>query len=157
MRPTPGGGAAGAIAGAAGAALIAMVGRLTIGKAGFEDLEERMRALVASADDARPSSSSWPTATPHAFDGVMVAFKMPKETDEEKAARSAAIQAGYEHAASVPLEIARAAVDLMELAEDATAMGNPQAASDGVCRRAASLYSRRARARSRTSRSTRRR
>jgi formiminotetrahydrofolate cyclodeaminase len=108
--PTPGGGAAGAIAGATGAALIAMVGRLTMGKEGFEDLEDRMRA----------------------FDGVMVAFKMPKETDVEKAARSAAIQAGYEQAASVPLEIARAAVDLMELAEDATAMGNPQAASDGV-------------------------
>ena len=62
----------------------------------------------------------------HAFDGVMVAFKVPKATDEEKKARSAAIQAGYEQAASVPLEIARAAVDLMELAEDATAMGNPQ-------------------------------
>ncbi len=75
----------------------------------------------------------------HAFDGVMAAFKMPKETDEEKAARSAAIQAGYEHAASVPLEIARAAVDLMELAEDATSMGNPQAASDGVSG-AAHLY-----------------
>ena len=69
----------------------------------------------------------------------MVAFKMPKETDEEKKARSAAIQAGYEQAASVPLEIARAAVDLMELAEDATAMGNPQAASDGVSG-AAHLY-----------------
>jgi formiminotetrahydrofolate cyclodeaminase len=69
----------------------------------------------------------------------MVAFKMPKETDEERAARSAAIQAGYEQAASVPLEIARAAVDLMELAEDATAMGNPQAASDGVSG-AAHLY-----------------
>ena len=69
----------------------------------------------------------------------MVAFKMPKATDEEKTARSAAIQAGYEQAASVPLEIARAAVDLMELAEDATAMGNPQAASDGVSG-AAHLY-----------------
>jgi len=51
--PTPGGGAAGAIAGATGAALIAMVGRLTVGKEGFEDLEDRMRALVESADAAR--------------------------------------------------------------------------------------------------------
>jgi formiminotetrahydrofolate cyclodeaminase len=70
---------------------------------------------------------------------VMVAFKMPKGTDDEKAARSAAIQAGYERAASVPLEIAQAAVDLMPLAEDATAVGNPQAASDGVSG-AAHLY-----------------
>jgi formiminotetrahydrofolate cyclodeaminase len=91
----------------------------------------------------------------HAFDSVMVGFKMPKETDEQKAARSAAIQAGYLAAASVPQEVARKAVDLMELAEDATAMGNPQAASDGLsrllrCTRPPSVPSR-------TSRSTRRR
>jgi formiminotetrahydrofolate cyclodeaminase len=130
--PTPGGGAAGAIAGATGAALIAMVGRLTVGKEGFEDLDERMLGLVERADAARAAFLVLADRDAHAFDGVMVAFKMPKETDEEKAARSAAIQAGYAAAASVPLEIARAAVDLMELAEDATAMGNPRAASDGL-------------------------
>lgn len=130
--PTPGGGAAGAISGATGAALIAMVGRLTVGKKGFEDLEERMRALVERADAARSSFLSLADRDAHAFDGVMAAFKLPKGTDGEKAERSAAIQAGYEQAASVPLEIARAAVDLLELAEDATAMGNPQAASDGL-------------------------
>ena len=130
--PTPGGGAAGAIAGATGAALIAMVGRLTIGKEGFEDLDERMRSLVERADGARASFLELADRDAHAFDDVMVAFKMPKETDEEKAARSAAIQAGYEEAATVPLEIATLAVDLMELAEDATAMGNPRAASDGL-------------------------
>lgn len=130
--PTPGGGAAGAIAGATGAALIAMVGRLTVGKEGFEDLDERMRGLVERADAARAAFLDLADRDAHAFDGVMVAFRMPKETDEEKAGRSAAIQAGYEAAASVPLEIASAAVDLMELAEDATAMGNPRAASDGL-------------------------
>jgi formiminotetrahydrofolate cyclodeaminase len=70
---------------------------------------------------------------------VMDAFKMPKETEEERIARSAAIQAGYLAAATVPQEVARRSVDLMELAEDATAMGNPQAASDGLSA-AASLY-----------------
>jgi len=137
--PTPGGGAAGAIAAATGAALISMVGRLTVGKKGFEDVDERMRALVERADSARAEFLELADRDAHAFDGVMLAFKMPKETDEEKTGRSAAIQAGYEAAASVPLEIARAAVDLMELAEDATAMGNPQAASDGVSG-AAQLY-----------------
>ena len=137
--PTPGGGAAGAIAAATGAALIAMVGRLTVGKKGFEDVDERMRALVERADASRVEFLELADRDAHAFDGVMLAFKMPKETDEEKTVRSAAIQAGYEQAASVPLEIARAAVDLMELAEDATAMGNPQAASDGVSG-AAQLY-----------------
>lgn len=130
--PTPGGGAAGAIAGATGAALVAMVGRLTVGKAGFEGVEERMEALIVRADAARATFLELADRDAHAFDGVMAAFKMPKETDDEKAARSAAIQAGYEQAASVPLEIARASVDVMELARDATARGNPQAASDGL-------------------------
>jgi methenyltetrahydrofolate cyclohydrolase len=137
--PTPGGGAAGAIAAATGAALIAMVGRLTVGKPGFEDVDERMRALVERADAARVEFLALADRDAHAFDGVMDAFKMSKETDADKTARSTAIQAGYEQAASVPLEIARAAVDLMTLAEDATAMGNPQAASDGLSG-AAELY-----------------
>jgi formiminotetrahydrofolate cyclodeaminase len=137
--PTPGGGAAGAVSGATGVALIAMVGRLTVGKPGFEDVEDRMRALVERADAARLEFLDLADRDAHAFDEVMIAFKMPKETEEEKAARSAAIQAGYEHAASVPLEIAHAAVNLMELAEDATSTGNAQAASDGVSG-AAHLY-----------------
>jgi methenyltetrahydrofolate cyclohydrolase len=137
--PTPGGGAAGAITGATGAALIAMVGRLTVGKPGFEDVEDRMRALIDRADAARLAFLELADRDAHAFDDVMVAFKMPKETDEDKAARSAAIRSGYERAASVPLEIAYAAVDLMELAEDATSSGNAQAASDGVSG-AAHLY-----------------
>jgi formiminotetrahydrofolate cyclodeaminase len=137
--PTPGGGAAGAISAATGAALIAMVGRLTLGKPGFEDVDARMRSLVETADAARLAFLDLADRDAHAFDGVMTAFKMPKATEEDKAARSAAIQAGYERAASVPLEIARAAVELMALAEDATATGNPQAASDGVSG-AAHLY-----------------
>lgn len=137
--PTPGGGAAGAVSGATGAALIAMVGRLTVGKPGFEEVDDRMRALVERADAARLELLDLADRDTHAFDEVMIAFKMPKATDEEKAARSAAIQAGYEHAASVPLEIAHAAVNLMELAEAATSTGNAQAASDGVSG-AAHLY-----------------
>jgi methenyltetrahydrofolate cyclohydrolase len=137
--PTPGGGAAGAIAGAAGAAMIAMVGRLTVDKEGFEDLRERMSELVATADRARTSFLELADRDAHAFDSVMAAFRMPKDSEEQRTARSAAIQAGYERAASVPEEVARAAVDLMGLAEDVTAMGNPQAASDGLSA-AASLY-----------------
>ncbi len=137
--PTPGGGAVAAIEGASAAALIGMVARLTIGKAGFEDVEERMRAMVETADAARGEFLDLADRDAHAFDSVMVAFRMPKESDQDKAARSAAIQAGYLAAASVPQEVARGAVELMELAEDATAMGNPQAASDGLSA-AASLY-----------------
>jgi formiminotetrahydrofolate cyclodeaminase len=130
--PTPGGGAAAAVSGAIGAALIAMVGRLTLGKPGFEDLEERMRAMVERADDARTEFLALGDRDAEAFEAVMAAFRLPKETEVEIASRAEAIQRGLEDAASVPLEIARRAVDLMELAEDATAMGNPNAASDGL-------------------------
>lgn len=137
--PTPGGGAVAAIAGATGAALIEMVGRLTIGKRGFEDLQERMGGLVATTEAARSELLALADEDAHAFDSVMTAFKMPKESDVDREARSAAIQAGYRSAASVPQRVARACVELMELAEDATAMGNPQAASDGMSA-AAALY-----------------
>lgn len=137
--PTPGGGAAAAVAGATGAALIAMVGRLTLGKPGFEDLEERMQALVERADEARTEFLALGDRDALAFEEVMTAFRMPKESDVEKASRTHAIQLGLEHAAGVPLEIARRAVDLMELAEDATALGNPNAASDGMTAAAALL------------------
>lgn len=129
---TPGGGAAAALAGAAGAALIAMVGRLTRGRQGFEDLEERMLAMVERADVARAEFLALGDRDAEAFEEVLTAFRLPRETDVERASRAVAIQRGLEGAAGVPLEIARRAVDLMELAEDATAIGNPTAASDGM-------------------------
>jgi formiminotetrahydrofolate cyclodeaminase len=137
--PTPGGGAVAGVAGATGAALIAMVAGLTIGKAGYEAVDDRMRELVRESGAARAEFLALADADAHAFDGVMTAFKMPKETDEQKAARSSAIQQGYADAAQVPLGTARRAVEVMSLAEDATAMGNPQAASDGLSG-ATSLY-----------------
>src|SRR5918995_213784 len=117
-QPTPGGGAAAAMAGATGAALIAMVGRLTVGRPGAEDIDERMRALVGRADGARAEFLILGDRDAEAFEVVMTAFRLPKASDVEKAARTDAIQRGLEGAAAVPLEIARRAVDLMELAED---------------------------------------
>ena len=135
--PTPGGGAAAGVVAAVGASLIAMVGRLTAGKEAFVGVDARMRELIAEADEARPAFLELADRDATAFDGVMAAFKMPKETDEQKAERSAAIQAGYEEAAKVPLECLRKAVELMTLALEATADGNRHAASDGVSAAAA--------------------
>lgn len=129
--PTPGGGAVAGVVAATAAALIAMVGRLTVGKEEFSDVAERMQVLIAEGDAARGKFLALADRDAHAFDGVMAAFKMPKGTDEEKRERSAAIQAGYLDAATVPMEIARKAVALMELALEVTATGNPAAASDG--------------------------
>lgn len=137
--PTPGGGAVAALAGATGAALIVMVGRLTVDKDGYGDVRERIQAIVETASLAQRELVELADRDAHAFDAVMDAFKMPKGTDAEKAARSAAIQAGYLGAAAVPQDVARRCVDLMGLAVEATAKGNPQAASDGLSA-AASLY-----------------
>jgi formiminotetrahydrofolate cyclodeaminase len=129
--PTPGGGAAAGVAAATGAALIAMVGQLTIGKDGFEDLDARMRSLVETADREREAFLSLAEEDASAFESVMASFRLPKSTDEEQASRTLRIQEAYEAAATVPLRLATRSVQLMELAEDATAMGNPHAASDG--------------------------
>jgi methenyltetrahydrofolate cyclohydrolase len=129
--PTPGGGAAAGVAAATGAALIAMVGHLTMGKEGFEDVEVRMRDLTHRAEDDLKLFVELADRDAEAFQAVMRAFRLPKGSDEERQARVMRIQESYEGAAAVPLELARRAVDLMEVAEDATAMGNPNAASDG--------------------------
>jgi methenyltetrahydrofolate cyclohydrolase len=128
--PTPGGGAVAGVVAATAGALISMVGRLTVGKDDFADVSGRMEVLIREGDAAQHAFLELADRDAHAFDGVMAAFKMPKTTDEEKRERSAAIQAGYLDAASVPMEIARKAVALMELALEATATGNPAAASD---------------------------
>jgi glutamate formiminotransferase/formiminotetrahydrofolate cyclodeaminase len=65
-----------------------------------------------------------------AYNGVITAFKMPKDTDEEKAARKAAVQAGLVVAADVPLEICKVAVEVCRLSKIAAGIGNPQAVTD---------------------------
>jgi len=129
--PTPGGGAAAGIAAATGAALIAMVGHLTVGKKGFADVDARMRALVETADTERHAFLVLADEDAEAFESVMASFRLPKGTEEEKTSRTLEIQEAYEEAAAVPLQLARRSVELMDLAEDATALGNPHAASDG--------------------------
>src|SRR5207245_8476930 len=81
--PTPGGGAFAGVAAAAGAALIAMVARLTVDKEGFEEHQASMTELIKRADDARTGFLDLADRDAHAFDSVMEAFKMPRDTDEE--------------------------------------------------------------------------
>jgi methenyltetrahydrofolate cyclohydrolase len=130
--PTPGGGAVAALAGAAGAALIEMVCNLTADKKGYEDAWGRMRELRGEAERTRRELVALADRDATAFDGVMEAFRMPKDTDEQRAVRAATIQRGYLAAAQVPLEIARASASLMPLALETVERGNVNAASDGV-------------------------
>lgn len=131
--PTPGGGPAAAVVGAVGAALISMVGRLTVGRERFADVEDRMRDIVARADEGRVRFLELADRDAEAFEGFMEALRMPRETDEERSTRSAAMQEASVRAADIPMEIAHRSAALMELASEVAASGNPQAASDGAC------------------------
>jgi glutamate formiminotransferase / formiminotetrahydrofolate cyclodeaminase len=130
--PAPGGGSAAAVAGAAGAALVAMVGRLTAGKKGYEGVSARMDEVVKLADEARAEFLRLADTDADAFNQVVSAFRLPKDSDDEKASRSQAIQAATILAAEVPLDVAGACVRMMELAIEVVGSGNTNAVSDGA-------------------------
>jgi formiminotetrahydrofolate cyclodeaminase len=131
-EPVPGGGSAAAMAGATGAALLCMVGEITMSKKKPEDktpIEESLsvvKPLVNRFKDLADEDSE-------AFDKVMDAFRMPKESDEEKAARSEAIQTATIGAADVPLETAKVALDAAAAAGNLAEMGSKSAISDVAC------------------------
>lgn len=128
--PTPGGGSAAAHVGAAGAALVAMVARLTIGKKKYADVEALMWQLVDQAESLRKELTAAVEKDSAAFESFMKATRLPKDTPEQQAARSAAMQQATLTAMQVPLETARLAVQVIELALQAAAKGNLNAISD---------------------------
>ncbi|MGZ4129361.1 MAG: cyclodeaminase/cyclohydrolase family protein, partial [Actinomycetota bacterium] len=131
-NPTPGGGAAAGVAGASGAALIAMVANLTIDKQGYEQAWDRMREILPVVTAGRDELLDLAERDAAAFDAVMAAFRMPKETDDEKAVRRDAIQLAFEGAAAVPLQVAERAAEMIDLGREAVERGNDNAASDGL-------------------------
>ena len=127
---TPGGGSAAALAGAMGAGLVSMVCRLTIGKKRFADVENEMRGALQEAEALRARLTDLAEADTRAFDHVMGAYRLPKETQEDQATRQAAIQAALRGATQVPLETARACASVVKLAAQVIARINPNALSD---------------------------
>ncbi len=126
-----GGGTASATAGAMAAALTAMVARLSIGKAIEPD--EYYFPIIAEAESLAIELFDGARLDSQAFEKVMVAFKMPKDTDTAKADRSQAIQTGYLHAANVPLDNARQCHRVLELTALLENKSNPDAGSDLFC------------------------
>ncbi len=131
-EPVPGGGSIAALSGALGAALAGMVANLTVGKKKYVEVEAEMKELSEEAAKLQEKLIALIDKDAASFDDVMKAFKMPKETDEEKAARTAEIQKGMKYAASVPLETAKTAFEIMKLAEAAVVRGNSNAVTDGA-------------------------
>jgi formiminotetrahydrofolate cyclodeaminase len=130
--PVPGGGSVAALAGSLGVALATMVANLTVGKEKYAAVEAEMQDVIKKGDDIREKLVELIDRDATSFDGVMKAFKLPKETDEDKAARSAKIQSEYKYAASVPMETAELAMAIMDLAEVVVEKGNPNAVTDGA-------------------------
>ena len=131
-EPVPGGGSISALAGALAAALTEMVAGLTIGKKKYADVEEEMKEAVAPMhaicehllDDIKRDSES--------FDLYMQALTLPKETEEEKAARQEAMQNGLKAAVAVPLSVAKRAYEVMPYAEKMVVKGNKTAVTDAL-------------------------
>jgi len=126
----PGGGSAAALCGALGAALSAMVSRLTKGREKFKDMWETMEEVQQKADDLAGLFLNLAQKDTDTYQQVMAAIKLPKETDEEKASRQAAIEESMKKATAIPLEILRASEKLIRIAEKAVEFGNPVALSD---------------------------
>ncbi len=128
---TPGGGSAAAYAGAAGAALVAMVARLTVGKKKYAAVEALMQAIISQADMLRSELTAAVEQDSTAYAQVMAAFKLPKETPEQQSERAMQIQAATLVASQVPLQTAKLAVAVMALAKEVVEAGNINALSDG--------------------------
>ena len=128
--PAPGGGSVAALSGALGAALVSMVCNLTLGKKGYEDVQDEIDDLLAQSEALRKELAGLLEEDVKAYTGYSLAAKMPRGTDEEKAERQVAMQAALKVATDVPLTIAEAAVKVMDLCMPAAEQGNKWAVSD---------------------------
>jgi formiminotetrahydrofolate cyclodeaminase len=130
--PEPGGGAAAALVGAAGAALVSMVANLTAGREKFASAEADMQAARARADALRAALLEAIDRDAKAFRGVMAAYKMPRETDEQKTARRLATQEALRAASRIPAEVVALCEDVAAWSRVAAEKGNPQVISDAA-------------------------
>ena len=128
--PTPGGGAAAALAAATGAALIEMVVNLTVGKSAYAEHESHVQPIGEQARALRQRALELIDADAAAFDTVMAAYGLPRDSDAEKAARTAAIQVATADAARPPMEIAEVAARIIELAAALPGRSNRNVLSD---------------------------
>ncbi|MBU4175450.1 MAG: cyclodeaminase/cyclohydrolase family protein [Actinobacteria bacterium] len=128
--PEPGGGAASALAAAVGAALVSMVANLTVGKEKYSGVQDRVRELLTSSEEVRGSLQALVQEDTEVYGVLSVAFKMPRETDEEKEKRRQAVQAALKEATWVPYRIAEQCLQVARLSEIAADIGNVNAVSD---------------------------
>lgn len=133
-EPAPGGGSVAALGASLGAALTSMVGELTIGKKKYEALTDEQKAIIdgnlAATKPLIAKLNDLIDADTNAFNDFMSAMKMPKETDEEKAARKEAMQAGLKKAIEVPLDATKTSLEVLKLQKGLALYGNQNAITD---------------------------
>ncbi len=127
---TPGGGSVAALLGAQAAALVAMVCRLTIGKPAYAEVEDEMVALLAKTEDLRAQLTALIQADIDVFNRLVACYGMPKQSDAEKSARSAAIQVVLKEATQVPIDCAKACKEAILLSQIAAEKGSVGVISD---------------------------
>ena len=128
--PAPGGGSIAALSAAQTAGLFAMVCALTVGNKKYVDAKEEMEGYIPELKEYEKFFIDAIDHDANSFNGVIAAFKMPKETDEEKAARKEAIQTEYKNAANVPFSTGMKAMELIKYAEPLIVRGNQNAITD---------------------------
>jgi len=129
-EPVPGGGSGAALAGALAAGLLSMVCNLTIGKKGYEGVQADLEAILARSEAIRRELPDLLQADTQVYGAVMEAYRLPRKSPEEKAAREAAMQASLKEAAQVPLTIAARCAEIVTLCLPAAQKGNKWAVSD---------------------------
>jgi len=128
--PAPGGGSVAALSGALGANLVSMVCSLSIGKKDYESFDNELAEALKLSQTLSEGLLKRIDLDTEAFNSVMAAFKMTKQTEEEKKSRSAAIQAGFKEAVQSPLGIARECLDVLRLTNKLLGKSNTNALSD---------------------------
>jgi formiminotetrahydrofolate cyclodeaminase len=128
--PAPGGGSVAALSGALGAALLSMVCSLTVGKKKYADVQEEIKEILARSEALRNELTDLLEADVEAYTKVSKAYKMPKETEEERKTRSEAIQIALKEATAVPMQVAEACVKVLELCTPTAEKGTRLAVSD---------------------------
>lgn len=128
--PEPGGGSVAALVGSLGAALVSMVANLTVGKEKYKDVQPQVEALLLESEKLRSEMQDLVQKDTEAYGALSAVYKMPKNTDAEKAARTARMQEALKKACEVPFQIGMKSLDVARLAERAADIGNLAAVSD---------------------------
>jgi len=130
--PEPGGGAAAALAGATGAALVSMVANLTLGKEKFAEAREEMERARSRAESLRAALLAAIDQDAESFRRVMDAYRLPRQTEEEKAARKQAIQQALHEATAAPRQVVLLCREVAGWSRAAAEKGNPQVITDAA-------------------------